>query len=162
MVHLFQFHKGTIKPSGCSFGSGCSLYFNSIKVRLNLSISLYIILFVMNFNSIKVRLNHPYSDRCLYILVWFQFHKGTIKPIRHRLIRKILLIFQFHKGTIKPVLYNIIDSTPEHFNSIKVRLNRNVGTAAHHVRASFQFHKGTIKPPMCPCHRFCLSDISIP
>ena len=76
----FQFHKGTIKPC--------------FKLEL--------ILLFPNFNSIKVRLNHSlspyYLDRIL-----FQFHKGTIKPNNSDIFSDTNNSFQFHKGTIKPL-----------------------------------------------------------
>ena len=55
-----------------------SFYFNSIKVRLEL-LNVYVLnLFELNFNSIKVRL-----ELCIVIIrivaAPFQFHKGTIR-----------------------------------------------------------------------------------
>ena len=53
----FQFHKGTIKPS--------------LSYKLSYK--------VCCFNSIKVRLN-PSVSECMPFGREFQFHKGTIKP----------------------------------------------------------------------------------
>ena len=57
------------------------LYFNSIKVRLELLIHLKIIGLVLYFNSIKVRLEHVMGIDDA-ILIGFQFHKGTIRTRR--------------------------------------------------------------------------------
>ena len=57
IVHLFQFHKGTIKTSAYADASDPLCDFNSIKVRLNL-------------------LTVEQGETVLE----FQFHKGTIKP----------------------------------------------------------------------------------
>ena len=54
---LFQFHKGTIKPWHSNSIHGKYVCFNSIKVRLNPSVS-----------------------ECMPFGREFQFHKGTIKP----------------------------------------------------------------------------------
>ena len=77
--------------------------------------------------------------------VVFQFHKGTIKPIRPILITFILIdfnsikvqlsllllvhhealsVFQFHKGTIKPMSTYSSYVSFSYFNSIKVQLSR--------------------------------------
>ena len=54
-------------------------------------------------------------------------------------------LFQFHKGTIKPAQQAALQRAWQHFNSIKVRLNRsNVSKLT--LPCLFQFHKGTIKP----------------
>ena len=55
-----------------------------------------------NFNSIKVRLNHKGKDEDRKIML-FQFHKGTIKPLRGLCVLHGAYEFQFHKGTIKPI-----------------------------------------------------------
>ena len=80
LVRSFQFHKGTIKPHGCTVAPLVPSYFNSIKVRLN-----------------------PRVANCLQPVFLFQFHKGTIKPT---LLQRCVARheeFQFHKGTIKPI-----------------------------------------------------------
>ena len=119
---LFQFHKGTIKPSYLTFCISVLLNFNSIKVRLNLKKINNQIKYI-NFNSIKVRLNRfLLSWSCILVLHFnsikvrlnlaaiykgvlfnlFQFHKGTIKPMgKFKWCRNAKKI-QFHKGTIKP------------------------------------------------------------
>ena len=53
--------------------------------------------------------------------------------------------FQLHKGTIKTGRTTSTASGRPNFNSIKVRLKRNVANAASAPQSSFQFHKGTIK-----------------
>ena len=55
---VFQFHKGTIKPT----------------------VRLLLILSRMYFNSIKVRLNPVQQLNNGPVYYEFQFHKGTIKP----------------------------------------------------------------------------------
>ena len=58
--------------------------FNSIKVRLKPSFFLSIILAYIYFNSIKVRLNLLTVEQGETVLE-FQFHKGTIKTIMYKL-----------------------------------------------------------------------------
>ena len=55
-LQRFQFHKGTIKTCKSKVFCICKLYFNSIKVRLKLSVLMF-----------------------MSTLFVFQFHKGTIK-----------------------------------------------------------------------------------
>ena len=54
----FQFHKGTIRTAVLSDISDFVLYFNSIKVRLELYLDARKLLDIIYFNSIKVRLEH--------------------------------------------------------------------------------------------------------
>ena len=53
---IFQFHKGTIRTMATFIVQYSLLYFNSIKVRLELLIMLLMIPLLSHFNSIKVRL----------------------------------------------------------------------------------------------------------
>ena len=78
---LFQFHKGTIKTYKHGRLSVNGADFNSIKVRLKLSL--------LSFVGKRKK--------------QFQFHKGTIKTKKHGtpLCSLLLSLFQFHKGTIK-------------------------------------------------------------
>ena len=55
------------------------LDFNSIKVRLKLTLKNYSEIVKLNFNSIKVRLKHSTRAKHLRSVLIFQFHKGTIK-----------------------------------------------------------------------------------
>ncbi len=55
--------------------------------------------------------------------------------------------FQFHKGTIKPIFGIRPYRAVTNFNSIKVRLNRELKYGDKNYGKLFQFHKGTIKPP---------------
>ena len=96
--------------------------FNSIKVRLKHSDTIYIALFVLYFNSIKVRLK-PGVAAPLGFATIFQFHKGTIKTCARHTFATMMLT---------------------HFNSIKVRL-KPLSLAEKGRSSSFQFHKGTIK-----------------
>ena len=61
----------------------------------------------------------------LYVhdLQMFQFHKGTIKPDNDAIGAPTEPTFQFHKGTIKPLVTDVLESVGHSFNSIKVRLN---------------------------------------
>ena len=52
--------------------------------------------------------------------------------------------FQFHKGTIKTSRNRILCTNHKHFNSIKVRLKQS-RVAETLSSVVFQFHKGTIK-----------------
>ena len=58
----------------------------------------------------------------LVAILWFQFHKGTIKTQLRLRILHFLFEFQFHKGTIKTSSQLTIWRQVKHFNSIKVRL----------------------------------------
>ena len=58
----------------------------------------------------------------------FQFHKGTIKTVRHGGVYVTIIIFQFHKGTIKTQKSSNCLLTLTNFNSIKVRLKLNKDT----------------------------------
>ena len=76
----------------------------------------------MNFNSIKLRL----------------------EPATRLFPFLVLTRFQFHKGTIRTSIQNGKTGYDSHFNSIKVRLERewrDFGGAM----PSFQFHKGAIR-----------------
>ena len=96
------------------------------------------------FNSIKVRLNLTIVKYAI-TLVLFQFHKGTIKPGLTGGVTGLLSGFQFHKGTIKPISLLTRLIYQRRFNSIKVRLNlTQLNTKL--LGMLFQFHKGTIKP----------------
>ena len=117
----FQFHKGTIKTLVRNFTLNIVYYFNSIKVRLKLTIgSLHVCLFK------------------------FQFHKGTIKtqePHQHRAIHQH---FNSIKVRLKLCIVCVSYPLTQHFNSIKVRLKLHKSLTLHsHI--VFQFHKGTIK-----------------
>mgnify|MGYP006876182752 FL=1 len=79
--YKFQFHKGTIKPTSPEAGSNFHSDFNSIKVRLNLANLLLTLMVLLYFNSIKVRLNLSRETGTEQNNT-FQFHKGTIKPLR--------------------------------------------------------------------------------
>ena len=55
---------------------------------------------IPDFNSIKVRLKLSISE-VVSTATTFQFHKGTIKTVERVARFAALLSFQFHKGTIK-------------------------------------------------------------
>ena len=79
--------------------------FNSIKVRLELIGSYKVSREVLDFNSIKVRLERMKADGYRYDSPLFQFHKGAIRTYRVRYLIRI----------------------ETYFNSIKVRLEHEVG-----------------------------------
>ena len=99
----FQFHKGTIRTmcDWCTFQ--ILSYFNSIKVRLELSGFGKVGYHNRHFNSIKVRL-----ERWLSIVIQF------------------LASFQFHKGTIRTLTEASLLLVLTDFNSIKVRLEQHI------------------------------------
>ena len=127
---------------------GPTLRFNSIKVRLNQSEGVgkvHHVLFQFHKGTIKP-IKLPLSSDASNP---FQFHKGTIKPQDNTLQVTATEMFQFHKGTIKPA-FRVTTSAPCNcFNSIKVRLNLCIGQHKQQIHM-FQFHKGTIKP-CSPC-----------
>ena len=96
------------------------------------------------FNSIKVRLKLSVPD-FPYISFEFQFHKGTIKTSLPDFPYTSFDGFQFHKGTIKTLSCLKALSHFLHFNSIKVRLKQGIGSLVSPIAQIFQFHKGTIK-----------------
>ena len=113
------------------------LYFNSIKVRLELIILLLFCHALNNFNSIKVRLEH-------------------IKAIGIG----DLSAFQFHKGAIRTMICSVIIPTLCYFNSIKVRLEQQKYLQPQQYDI-FQFHKGAIRTRTLLSFRF-FTEISIP
>ena len=96
------------------------------------------------FNSIKVRLEPVYRPTLEPPLCQFQFHKGTIRTCCS--VERILhhLGFQFHKGTIRTLGQAFLPNVEKHFNSIKVRLEREP-SGRRKPTPLFQFHKGTIR-----------------
>ena len=69
--------------------------------------------------------------------------------------------FQFHKGTIKTPLPIRCPHLVINFNSIKVRLKRELLPIFNTWVNPFQFHKGTIKTPLCLIYVVSVT-ISIP
>ena len=57
-----------------------------------------------------------------------------------------MLYFQFHKGTIKPSRFIFVVTSLGTFNSIKVQLSPATFGILDEFERHFQFHKGTIKP----------------
>ena len=76
---VFQFHKGAIRTRLCRAAKLLMSYFNSIKVRLELLVPLFLLPALFYFNSIKVRLEPEYSSQANAYKVLFQFHKGAIR-----------------------------------------------------------------------------------
>ena len=77
---------------------------------------------IANFNSIKVRLELGGGSAAWWLIGSFQFHKGAIRT--RKPLHKVLWVL--------------------HFNSIKVRLERDAWKAKNPA-PSFQFHKGAIR-----------------
>ena len=97
----FQFHKGTIKLRYSACVCSDLDCFNSIKVRLNYLRAL-ILHAKQSFNSIKVRLNSNVLARTPSSLVCFNSIKVRLNPGAP--VASVLPFqFQFHKGTIKPI-----------------------------------------------------------
>ena len=96
-------------------------YFNSIKVRLELSDDKLYVGMVNNFNSIKVRLERSRRE------------DKSIEPE-----------FQFHKGAIRTPRRTMEQGGAADFNSIKVRLERR-SVICSGLLLEFQFHKGAIR-----------------
>ena len=97
---LFQFHKGAIRTLLPVVPLVVLLYFNSIKVRLELLIATILIKSLSDFNSIKVRLE-PSCSTSHNVVARFQFHKGAIRTQVSTKEFSLNLIFQFHKGAIR-------------------------------------------------------------
>ena len=95
----FQFHKGTIRTEEQKDRCKIALYFNSIKVQLEL-----------------------YIRKMFIIIRKFQFHKGTI---RTNLCAQII-IYNLYFNSIKVQLEQVSDEEYfqpyRYFNSIKVQL----------------------------------------
>ena len=100
----FQFHKGAIRTYLRRNGRKGKIYFNSIKVRLELGT----------------------HQRCTPFRL-FQFHKGAIRTC-HQVARELSKEqFQFHKGAIRTQLPIHLTLLVLNFNSIKVRLEPEGG-----------------------------------
>ena len=97
--------------------------FNSIKVRLELMISVSPLLTLRGFNSIKVRLERERNKEKEINDYLFQFHKGTIRTSGSGAEADGYMRFQFHKGTIRTSISQFDSSST----------------------TEFQFHKGTIR-----------------
>ena len=96
----FQFHKGTIRTFlEIWFLQNC-VYFNSIKVRLELNNLLCRIVQKLYFNSIKVRLEHLSPKIPTLSLKYFNSIKVRLEHNQNGYTYQFNE-FQFHKGTIR-------------------------------------------------------------
>ena len=98
---LFQFHKGTIRTLFTPGFRAFRMYFNSIKVRLELIPAdgrIGSATFQFHKGTIRTHQSnlHAYTNE-------FQFHKGTIRTGIAGQDEPEFLIFQFHKGTIRTI-----------------------------------------------------------
>ena len=119
------------------------LYFNSIKVRLERSLSGGCSLVSrFQFHKGAIRTYIP-ADLSLEQYT-FQFHKGAIRTFQMFYNIYLLIPFQFHKGAIRTVPYPVGAVWYLDFNSIKVRLEQGSLSAAL-LLPIFQFHKGAIR-----------------
>ena len=155
----FQFHKGTIRTSMLLHSDFYLLYFNSIKVRLELNI-------ISRKKSSRKFQFHKGTIRTISLFClfpwWlpFQFHKGTIRTVNSATGVFSVAKFQFHKGTIRTLHQLAKGLLIDDFNSIKVRLELRWSTSSC-IRSIFQFHKGTIRTGRI-FSQICFSLISIP
>ena len=99
-LYSFQFHKGTIRTSPESIPRASQVYFNSIKVQLELEVFCEVGAEPINFNSIKVQLEQIITIDADNLTA-FQFHKGTIRTQWQPYNASLCNVFQFHKGTIR-------------------------------------------------------------
>ena len=127
------------------------LYFNSIKVQLELPMLKRALVKKTDFNSIKVQLEpaHGQGDACQechfnsikvqlelgiggltqWVFNEFQFHKGTIRTY-YNIYQFRHIKFQFHKGTIRTIQRCFLSLFEIYFNSIKVQLELNPLTSS--------------------------------
>ena len=140
----FQFHKGTIRTGKLKMFIRVNLYFNSIKVRLELGHYHWWVahqLFQFHKGTIRTFATGIKRDP----ITSFQFHKGTIRTELPEWKRIPERSFQFHKGTIRTVGGNTYHVDIYNFNSIKVRLEHLEPGYRCTEAIQFQFHKGTIR-----------------
>ena len=134
--------------------------FNSIKVRLERARVSAVRLSASNFNSIKVRLELEAAGINPYLMLEFQFHKGTIRTSSSNQPTALQVNFNSIKVQLERLIslcerLNYVD-----FNSIKVRLELEI-RAKQVCVAPFQFHKGTIRTT-CRVRKGLPYRISIP
>ena len=97
----FQFHKGTIRTENKIIKTKSrSIYFNSIKVRLELVPQRYAYPSKVHFNSIKVRLELAELGETLVTCRNFNSIKVRLEQSAG-LNPYLMMKFQFHKGTIR-------------------------------------------------------------
>ena len=96
--------------------------FNSILVRLKVSILLCICTMYYDFNSILVRLKVPSLFFFQPKRNLFQFHSGAIKSGGMDMQKMLPFIFQFHSGAIKREVKHVKTEFQLNFNFILVRL----------------------------------------
>ena len=78
---VFQFHKGTIKPVFRGRTRYDEKTFQFHKGTIKPFLQILLLKTLLYFNSIKVRLNLLKTSLPRVLLFPFQFHKGTIKPV---------------------------------------------------------------------------------
>ena len=75
----------------------------------------------------------------------FQFHTGSIKKARNRIVNHLNAEFQFHTGSIKNSIKSFGLNRRWCFNSTLVQLKIEPDVVNRRVSAEFQFHTGSIK-----------------
>ena len=85
----------------CMMTGRLSIYFNSIKVRLEQRCSPLVLYPITDFNSIKVRLELRLTVLRNLSLVNFNSIKVRLERACRKLIRIRQIKFQFHKGAIR-------------------------------------------------------------
>ena len=80
-----------------------NVYFNSIKVRLELGVAVLLFSTIGDFNSIKVRLEQGYAENGEEAYKNFNSIKVRLEP-PFIPIAFYLRVFQFHKGAIRTCL----------------------------------------------------------
>ena len=162
------------------------IYFNSIKVRLELSWMFFPSNCFFNFNSIKVRLERFPTCPCMGFWCLFQFHKGTIRtcnirdscyhisnfnsikvrlePSPRGISISSAFVFQFHKGTIRTDNINIFRALSVQFQFHKGTIRTLREIIAVKPILWFQFHKGTIRTvniSSCPSVLYNFNSIKV-
>ena len=118
-------------------------HFNSIKVQLKHSeFGENMRQFLFQFHKGTIKTHKAKVLTCN--VVQFQFHKGTIRTISTLPWIPATCTFQFHKGTIRTIRQMENRKQQTNFNSIKVRLEQRILQLRGSSEA-FQFHKGTIR-----------------
>ena len=117
----FQFHKGAIRTVRIAAAEFRLRHFNSIKVRLELLLVVYMVTVFLDFNSIKVRLEPHRIFLCALSSSYFNSIKVRLERMPITCSLKALL-FQFHKGAIRTIDPKLSKQVFDNFNSIKVRL----------------------------------------
>ena len=97
---VFQFHKGAIRTL-LIMPLRELLYFNSIKVRLELYFIDEVVDSYAKFQFHKGAIRTKDTSGCILVGKRFQFHKGAIRTNVQSILIVSVSLFQFHKGAIR-------------------------------------------------------------